>query len=275
MNEEWKAKTAFTLIELLVVVAILGVLLGLLLPTLSNAKSKSNSTLCKNHLRQLGFALQMYVHDHESKFPYCVSPYDPSLDDDIGTANTRYWWAKLLPYYPTKWTDPTYHCPGYKGAITGELHPRPPFGSYAYNAFGVSGSVGAESARHGIHYHPDTRFGFGPPTYRSNPRPAIPEAEMQIPSEMFAIGESRFLGAGLNGYPGGVCEMACGWLNWPDGSEPNRINAYSAPRHGKSYSQYFWDGHVAAMSPWVLFNPTNSASMWNSDHQPHPELWSR
>jgi hypothetical protein len=33
------------------------------------------------------------------------------------------------------------------------------------------------------------------------------------------------------------------------------------------------DGHVAAMNPWVLFNPTNTARMWNYDHEPHSELW--
>jgi hypothetical protein len=27
------------------------------------------------------------------------------------------------------------------------------------------------------------------------------------------------------------------------------------------------------MNPWVLFNHTNTAAMWNRDHQPHPELW--
>jgi hypothetical protein len=27
------------------------------------------------------------------------------------------------------------------------------------------------------------------------------------------------------------------------------------------------------MNPWVLFNPTNTAPMWNNDHQPHPEMW--
>jgi len=221
----------------------------------------------------MGVALQMYVHDHESKYPYCVNPYDPSLDGDIGAANTRYWWAKLLPYYSTKWTDPAYHCPGYKGVVAGEVRPRPPFGSYAYNAFGVSGSVGVRSARHGIYYDPDPRFGLGPPTYQSSPRPSVAESEILMPSEMFAIGESRFLGPDVNGYPGGVCDMLCGWLNWEDGLDHRRINAYTALRHGKNYNQYFCDGHVSAISPWILFNPTNSASNWNSDHQPHRELW--
>jgi len=27
------------------------------------------------------------------------------------------------------------------------------------------------------------------------------------------------------------------------------------------------------MNPWILFNPTNTAAMWNNDHQPHPEFW--
>jgi prepilin-type processing-associated H-X9-DG protein len=44
-------------------------------------------------------------------------------------------------------------------------------------------------------------------------------------------------------------------------------------RHGKNYNQLFCDGHVLAMNPWVLFNPTNSALMWNYDHESHPELW--
>jgi len=273
VREQWKLRTAFTLIELLIVVPVLGVLMALLIQMLSSAKAQSNSTICKNHLRQMGMALQMYVHDHDSKYPYWVNPYDSSLDGAIGAVNTRYWWAKLLPYYPIKWTDPAYHCPGYQGAITGELHPFPPFGSYAYNAIGVSGAGGFESASHGIHYSPDIRFGLGPPTYRSSPRPAVSEAQIRVPSEMFAIGESRFLGAESKRYPGGVCDMLCGLLNWEDSFDPTRIKTYSASRHGKNYNQYFCDGHVSAMSPWVLFNPTNMASMWNSDHQPHPELW--
>jgi prepilin-type processing-associated H-X9-DG protein len=60
--------------------------------------------------------------------------------------------------------------------------------------------------------------------------------------------------------------MTCGQLRL-------RNEAFDPARHGKSYNQLFCDGHVAAMNPWVLFNPTNTAAMWNSDHQPHPELW--
>jgi prepilin-type processing-associated H-X9-DG protein len=93
---------------------------------------------------------------------------------------------------------------------------------------------------------------------------------------MFAIGESRFMSPAVNGIPGGRCDMTCGMLKW--NPNPARDNdtweyAFDPARHGKSYNQLFCDGHVAAMSPWILFNPTNTAPMWNYDHEPHAELW--
>jgi prepilin-type N-terminal cleavage/methylation domain-containing protein/prepilin-type processing-associated H-X9-DG protein len=252
-------KAGFTLIELLVVIAIIAILVTLLLPALLKSKAHANSATCKNHLRQMGMALQMYVDEHANKYPYYVNPYDPSLDAVIGAANTRYWWAKLVPYYPVKWMNAGYHCPGYKGAIAGELSPNPPFGSYAYNETGVSFPFA------GIPYNPN--FGLGPPTYNSKPRQGVPEARVKIPSEMFAIGESRFLSAKVNEVPGGYDRMICGLLN------RDHEFAFDATRHGKNYNQLFCDGHVSVIDPWVLFNPTNTAAMWNSDHLPHPELW--
>ncbi|MBI3851544.1 MAG: prepilin-type N-terminal cleavage/methylation domain-containing protein [Verrucomicrobia bacterium] len=265
---------AFTLIELLVVIAILGILAGLLLPALSYAKAHARSTACKNHLRQMGIALQMYVHENGSKYPYGVNPYAPEFDDAVGVANTRYWWAKLLPYYPVKWTVAKYHCPGYKGAIVGEVGSRPPFGAYAYNQRGVRPPVsGHQNPNLGINIRfPDDQFGLGPTYHKSSPFRAVSESQIKVPSEMLAICESRFLNAKVNGYPGGECDTQCGFLRFPYNGAGNEF-AFGEERHGKNYNQLFCDGHVAAMNPWVLFNPTNTAPMWNYDHQPHPELW--
>jgi prepilin-type processing-associated H-X9-DG protein len=83
---------------------------------------------------------------------------------------------------------------------------------------------------------------------------------------MFAIGESRWK---AQEEEGGHDFMQCGATSLNRG-----VFAFDPARHGKNYNQLFCDGHVGAMSPWVLFNPTNTAAMWNFDHQPHPESWS-
>jgi len=271
---------AFTLIELLVVVGIIGILAALLLPALSKAKSHARSIACKSHLRQMGQALQMYVQEHENKYPYYCNPYDPSLDAAVGPANTRYWWAKLMPYYPVSWLNPKYHCPGYKGAIMGEESPHAPYGSYAYNEYGVSFTVNAENTIHGWYVAMNPNLGLGRPTFRASPQPAVSESQIKSPSQMFSIGESRFLSATINGIPGGYDELTCGWLNWKDyvGPKPSGVTwteplAFDQQRHGTTYNQLFCDNHIAALNPWVLFNPTNTAALWNRDHQPHPEVW--
>ncbi len=75
----------FTLVELLVVIGIMGLLLGMLMPSLSRAKSKANSIKCLNNIRQLSMSATMYTTDHNDEFPrrlrltnswvYALQPY--------------------------------------------------------------------------------------------------------------------------------------------------------------------------------------------------------
>jgi prepilin-type N-terminal cleavage/methylation domain-containing protein/prepilin-type processing-associated H-X9-DG protein len=76
---------AFTLIEVLVVAAILGLLLAVLLPSLSRVRQRSKRTVCMSNLRQIGVAVQTCRSQNGDRFPLARSIPEPwviaAIDD--------------------------------------------------------------------------------------------------------------------------------------------------------------------------------------------------
>jgi prepilin-type N-terminal cleavage/methylation domain-containing protein len=78
---------AFTLIELLVVVAIIGLLISILVPSLSKAKEKARQSACLSNLHHLGQAFQQYLHDNGDNLP--VAAMMPSIEAQTLDPNDR------------------------------------------------------------------------------------------------------------------------------------------------------------------------------------------
>jgi prepilin-type N-terminal cleavage/methylation domain-containing protein/prepilin-type processing-associated H-X9-DG protein len=254
----------FSLIELLVVMAIIAILAALLVPALSQAKARAYSVKCKSNLHQMGLALKMYVDDSHGRYPYYA--YDPNLG--VGFPK---WEDALARYYPLSWSNSSPQCPGYKGAITsapGDTWAN----SYAYNCWGASR----------MHNHYVTidvsGFGFG----MSSMGAPISEAQVAMPTEMIAITDSAT--DWINAMPH---SLSLGPLvpgpflgidsndGWPaiNTEDPFSHIIQKPPQHGRNFNVLYCDGHVSQMKVVTLMQCSNTAALWNYDHQPHPEGW--
>ncbi len=234
----------FTLIELLVVIAIIAIVAALLLPTLARAKDEARRIQCLNHLRQMGIALHMYVDDSQ------VYPY--WLTHDAG--KKIFWMDELAPYYPLSWTNRAYHCPSYNGMVSYYYGA----GSYSYNALGTGGPP-YDNLGLGLEYSD------GP--YSQRP-PAISEAQVKVPSDMFAIADAR------GGKPGSAGWAGLLWMRGEDGGGDLPLADESQPfRHAKGFNFLFCDSHAALVNRRDFTSMARTAQNWNNDHEPHPSTW--
>jgi prepilin-type processing-associated H-X9-DG protein/prepilin-type N-terminal cleavage/methylation domain-containing protein len=256
-RENWNG---FTLTELLVVIAIIAVLIALLLPALARSKAASQSTVCKNNLRQLGISLQMFVSENHS-YPenrFQTNPVVPASSD-------RFWMAKLareslgVPPATNFNQEGIWRCPAVRWSeplVLGYTSNGDVPSSYGYNDDRFArGGVPDYTNKFGLqgHYVPDSTlpkpFDFAAASFR-----AVAESEVAVPSDMMAIGDC-FAGNLL--------------------LERKPIDTFTddgniLTRHRGKANVVFCDGHVESPTLKFLFEDDNDAALmrWNRDHQP-------
>jgi prepilin-type processing-associated H-X9-DG protein/prepilin-type N-terminal cleavage/methylation domain-containing protein len=77
-------RIAFTLIELLVVISIVALLAAMLMPVLGMVRRSAHGAVCGSNMRQCVMAIELYVEQNDSYFPYSYiyrpSPWDVNSD---------------------------------------------------------------------------------------------------------------------------------------------------------------------------------------------------
>jgi len=255
-------KVAFTLIELLVVIAIIAILAAMLLPALSRAKAAANAAVCKSNLRQIGIAMQSYVHD------FGVYPYL----EQSGLPNLRFWYNDLEGYTSTEsprwpaWTNTPsrsiWLCPSL-ARLAGVYCWN---GSYGYNTSGTATPIFKKGWALGL--GGESSADLNVPMVAGKNYRAIRESEVRKPSVMIATGDGWLVPGPpffVNSPLDDLLRVSSSYWQKPDGLWRRR--------HNGKLNIWFCDSHIEYLPLQnVISRDDSRLRRWNNDNEPHKDM---
>jgi prepilin-type N-terminal cleavage/methylation domain-containing protein len=265
-----RANRGFTLIELLTVVSIIGVLAALLLPALSFARFQARNTACRSNLRQMQLALELYATTFDA-YPPVWSPVE-------GQPDSWYRWDMLLVHLaaPNRYVVPfstskgtaaparSFLCPLLIGPPQNLMNPSGPAwdSAYRYNSSGVA--------------HAFSPLGLGGTEIVFPLFSATKQSAVVAPSDMVSLGDPLSRSAEPS-WDGSYDPITMELRPQPaglqySGSDARTLTVYR--KHRSRYNRVYSDGHLELEDCNKPFRATDTyLARWNSDHQPHRDLW--
>ena len=130
--------TKFTLIELFIVISIIAILASFLLPALSSASRKAQTTSCASNLKQIGIAAFSYVHENDDWYPpsantfYVQGEYPHGIKNAFEALTSLSEGHEIIVTEPTK-TPNLFYCPADSSGLSFQDKETAPILGYSNN----------------------------------------------------------------------------------------------------------------------------------------------
>lgn len=244
-------KNRFTLIELLVVIAIIGILLTLLLPSLSKARERGYYAVCASNESQIGKGLNLYVMANNQILPGAhVRNYPQTMlwaarirKDFMGNSYDAFNCPKQLEKSQWKYVS------GSGNEQWGYDNNEALINNFNYFSYGANdwGTAGWDHGNLG-----QKQYGIGGHITGPEHKGWVFYAKIEVPSDFIMLADS---------------EENADWDYIIDGTNSNEHPGFY---HLNSTPTLFSDGHVQRESKSsLLSNSEENRRRWNNDNEAH------